>query len=529
MGNEILQTDKTLDSTYSKPVRPSVSSALRNVLSNWAGFLFASLVAFFLSPFVVRHLGNSAYGLWVLVGSLTGYLGLLDLGVRGAVTRYVAKFYAQANHKEASRVVSAALLIFFAAGVLAIAVSLSVAIFVVSLFHIPEAYETTARLVLFLLGFNVAVSLISGVFGGVLVGLQRFDLSNAIEMVSTAFRTAAIVLVLSRGKGLVALALVHLAFAVATGLAYAWIVFRLYPALEIRVAKFDRQHFALIFSFSAYAFLLQVSQNLSLYSNSVVIGAFLPVSAVTFFAIAGNLMNYARGLIGGISTTMTPLASSLEAGEHADDLQRILLKGTRYATLIILPIALTFMLRGTSFIGLWMGLEYRALSGRVLLILSVALALAAGNQAATATMLGISKHKVLVPVALGEAVSNLALSIALIHRMGIIGVAWGTTLPSLGVSFLFWPGYIRRTLRIPIRSYILSRWIRPSIAVVPFAVCTYAIERLWPAPNLPLFFLQVGTALPLALMGAWYVGLTSSDRQHFSQRLARPAIRAFWR
>jgi O-antigen/teichoic acid export membrane protein len=282
----------------------------------------------------------------------------------------------------------------------------------------------------------------------------------------------------------------------------------------------------LIFSFSAYAFLLQVSQNLSLYSKSVVIGAFLPVSAVTFFAIAGNLMIYARGLIGGISTTMTPLASALEAREHADDLQRVLLKGTRLATLIILPIALTFMLRGASFIGLWMGPEYRALSGRVLWILSVALVFAAGNQAAASTMLGISRHKILVPVALGEAAANLVLSVALVRPMGIIGVAWGTTLPSLVVSFLFWPGYIRRTLGIPIRSYVPSTWIRPLIAVVPFALCTYTMERLWPAPNLPLFFLQVGAALPLALIGAWYLGLTSSDRQQFSQRLAGPINKA---
>ncbi len=513
-------TNGTVESAPPQAVRPRTSTT-RNVLSNWGGFIFSALIAFFVSPFVVRHLGNSAYGLWVLIGSLTGYLGLLDLGVRGAVTRYVAKFYAQSNHEQASRLVSAALAIFLTAGILAVAVSSVVAVFAVALFRIPEASEHTARLVLVLLGSNVAVSLLSGVFGGVLVGLQRFDLSNAIEAGVAALRSLAIVLVLLLGNGLVALAVVQLAFAIATGLIYALIVRRLYPELRFHVSRYDRQSVALIFSFGAYAFLLQVSNNIAFYSDSVVIASFLPVSAVTFFAIAGNLMVYARAIISGISTTMTPLASALEAREQKEDLQRILLKATDYATVIVLPIAVTFMLRGSSFIGLWMGVEYGALSGRVLWILSLALIFAAGNQAAASTMLGISKHKALVPVVLCEAVTNLALSIVLVRRMGIIGVAWGTTLPNLAVSFLFWPWYIRRAMGIPIRSFLLSTWIRPLIAIVPFALCSYAMERLQPASNLLSFFLQVGAALPLAVLGPWYICLDSTERRQLSGKIGR--------
>jgi len=53
---------------------------IRNVLSNWAGYSITTVVAFFISPFVVHTLGNMGYGIWVLVGSLTGYLGI---GKRG--------------------------------------------------------------------------------------------------------------------------------------------------------------------------------------------------------------------------------------------------------------------------------------------------------------------------------------------------------------------------------------------------------------------------------------------------------------
>ena len=59
-----------------------------NVLSNWTAFAFAAVTSFFLAPFIVHRLGDSAYGVWALIGSLVGYMGLLDLGVRSAVMPY---------------------------------------------------------------------------------------------------------------------------------------------------------------------------------------------------------------------------------------------------------------------------------------------------------------------------------------------------------------------------------------------------------------------------------------------------------
>jgi O-antigen/teichoic acid export membrane protein len=77
---------------------------IRNVLSNWSVFLFSAVANFFVAPFIVHSLGDSGYGAWVLLGSLVGYLGLLDLGVRGAVMRFVSRLHAAGDHEGAGRV-----------------------------------------------------------------------------------------------------------------------------------------------------------------------------------------------------------------------------------------------------------------------------------------------------------------------------------------------------------------------------------------------------------------------------------------
>lgn len=502
-----------------KSLRPVAHSVTRNVFSNWSGFVFGTVISFFLSPFIVRHLGEVGYGVWSLVTSLTGYLGLLDLGVRGAVTRYVAKFHTQTKHEDVQRVVSSALVVFLSAGIGAVFVSVLMAVFGIGHFQVPPEYRRVAQIVLVIAGVNVAVSLVSGVFGGVVVGLQRFDITNTIEIVSTGLRSLLIVLCLRAGYGLIALALLQLGFAVFSGIANASMTFRLYPSLRVKLSEADKERLRLIFSFSAYSFLLQLSLYLVYYTDSLVIGIYLPVGAVTFFAIAGNLMNYARAPISSISIALTPHASAIEARGDPEHLQRMSLLAARYCTAIMLPIAVTFLLRGQSFINLWMGGEYAVLSSKVLTILTLAWMFSAGNQAFAGILMGISRHKALVPVALMEAGLNLVLSIILIKRMGIVGVAWGTSLPSLAVHTVFFPIYVRAVLKISILRYVYSTWVRNAVAGVPFLLATYGVERFWPAPNLRTFFAQVAVLLPLPLIADWLLVLDKGDRLKLRQKV----------
>jgi O-antigen/teichoic acid export membrane protein len=369
-----------------------------------------------------------------------------------------------------------------------------------------------------LAGLSVAISLVGGVFGGILAGLHRFDLVNAIQISGNGLRAVATVIALTFGGGLATLAVIQLVFSVVSIAASFWMSFRLYPQLHLRWTHFDAASQRMIFSFSFYAFALQITSYLILYSDSVVIAAFLPVAFVTFFSIAGNLIQNARSLISGISQTMTPMASKLDAEGNLGELQRVTLKGACYATTLILPVTLTFLIRGKTFIGLWMGREYAEPAGQVLWALSLTL-IPAGLQVVWAVLFGIEKHKALVPASLIEGLLNLGLSIFLVQKMGIVGVAWGTTLPNLVSALIFWPWYVKRTLKIPIRQFGMVTGLKPAIAALPFALGSCAIEKWWTASHLSVFFVQVAVILPLAFVGFWYLCVTREERQNYQRRI----------
>ena len=61
-----------------------------------------NIVGLILTPYIIKSLGDSEYGLYVLVGSIIAYLGLMNLGINNATVRYVAKFKALED-KEAEK------------------------------------------------------------------------------------------------------------------------------------------------------------------------------------------------------------------------------------------------------------------------------------------------------------------------------------------------------------------------------------------------------------------------------------------
>ncbi len=487
--------------------------ALRNVLTNWGGVVLNALIAFVLSPYIVRTLGDDAYGSWVLVSSLVGYLGLLDAGVRGAMTRYIATGHAAGRHEDASRLASAALAFFSAAGALALVASAAVGHVLMPYFEVPEALRAIVALVLVLSGANVAVALVSGVYGGIVVGVQRFDRLNAIGIASALVRAAAIYGALELGTGLVGLACVQLAISLAQGLATFAASRTLYPELRVRLGGFRTEHLRTLITFGLASTLINASSAVIDYSNSVIIAGKLAVGAITPFAIAATLCLYTREVINGISYVVAPMAGALEGRGQLERAGGLLISGARFATLATAPIAVVLALRGPAFIGLWMGPEYREPAGAVLLALLPAVLAFASFQVLQSAMIGLNRHRGLVPIFLLETLANIALSLWWVGPLGIVGVALGTTIPRLVNCLVVGPLYAARHAGVSMFAYWREGLLRPCLAMGPFALVTYGVEARWPAASLMVYFAQVAATLPVAAAGGWVIALQASERR----------------
>lgn len=504
----------------------TTTSAVRNVLSSWGAFAFSVAVNFFLAPFVVRSLGDAAYGTWVLLASLVGYMGLLDLGVRSAVLRFVARNHARGEHSEAAAYASAGITIFGCMGLAAVVLTVVGAFFLNDVFQVPAELANDAQHVLVVGGLTIAVSLLTGVYGGTIAALQRFDLLALLGVAGGVIRAVAVVVALRAGSGLLGLAYVQLGVTLLQFAFHGSVAHRIYP--QLRICKSARgDYVAQMFSFGAYSSVLHISGAVIFAMDSAIIGAVLPVAMITYFAIPSTLGDYTRSIIASISQTITPQASALEARQSIPELERIVLRAANMATLVVLPIALTFLIRGSTFIGLWMDFRYASLSGQVLEILAVALVFDAARRVAMSALIGMNRHRRLAPFYVAEAAINLCLSVLWIRSMGLIGVALGTAIPNLVTALVAIPWLVRESLGTRPGRFWFYIWLRPIVAMIPFAAGLYLVERAFPARSLLAFFGGVIALLPIAVLCAWYVGINAADRQvyrvHLSRRLGQVA------
>jgi O-antigen/teichoic acid export membrane protein len=472
----------------------------RSVLSNWFATVAMLAVGFFLQPFIVHRLGNVAYGVWVLAISSINYLLMLDLGMASSVVRFISKGHATQNHQESSEALSAVLWVRLQISVLVLLLSGGLAAVFPHIFKVPPALAIDAREALLLIGVTTAISMSFGVFGSALSALNRYDIKSYVTLIQLSVRVIGVVAVLRSGHGIVAIACCEFVAAVVGNALLAYLARKIYPEMRIKLGKPTPEVLHKIWSYSLYAFLITVAIQLVYQSDNMVVGAFVSASAVTFYNIGNTLCRYTQQVVSAMNATFTPAASAYEATGDMEGLRALYSNGTRATLAISLPIVLTLIIRGSTFIGVWMGPQYSRTSGIVLVILATALLFSLPNNTAGSIAFGVGKHKMTAWWAIGEGIANLTLSIILARRFGLYGVAIGTLVPSLVIQLIMWPIYVSRLVDVSFVQVFRNVWGPVFLCAVPFAAASYAVDVLMPVHHLITFALQTLALLPIFIV-----------------------------
>lgn len=491
----------------------------RNVFSNWTAFLVNMVVSFFLSPFMVHQLGPSGYGIWVLVGSLTGYLGVLDFGLRPTTVRFVSKYRTLGDDLMVNRVVNTILLILSIVAAVVVLASLILSFFASGFFKIPEEFHGQFRWIIIIVGLNVASSFPFSIFGSMLAALERFDLTNAIQVVVFLMRALLLVVFLKLGGGLVAVGVVVLSAGISTFLLESRFCLKLYPMLTINPRLADRESFKMIFAFSGYAFVMNIASRLSLQTSAIVLGAMISAEAITYYSIGSTMIDYLLILISYMSTTVLPIASGLDAKQDFDKLKQLLVIGTKYCVAVILPVSFSYLIVGEEFINLWMGPQFGEVSSKVLAILTCGYFGFLSQFVANSIFVGSGKLKYLAYLNMALAVVNVGLSIILVKWYGIFGCALGTAIPLLINGSLFYPIYACRIVKIGLWEYFLRSYFRPLAASIPFLAVIVIGDNLIDISNFAEFFAIVGAACVVHAFAIFYGILEPDHRDSVSQKI----------
>ncbi|MGC2195349.1 MAG: oligosaccharide flippase family protein [Terriglobales bacterium] len=467
----------------------------KNVGSSWFSLGVSILVGVFLSPFILHRLGDTAFGIWVLIFSVTGYYGLFDLGIRSSVIRYVSTYTATGDQDGLTKLINTSLASYTGIGTVAMTVTLVGSLFVDRLFRIPPEFLTTAHWLFLMVGTAVALGFPTGVFGGILEGMQRFYLVNFTNLVATLVRAVLIVLALTHGYGLLTIAFITVALPIVGSLVRAGFVLRILP-IRFGWRYVDRKALREIANYSAVSFILMIAYKLRFKTDEIVIGSFLSVTAITYFSIGDRLLDYASEVVSSLAQIFVPMSGQSHAKGDMARLRTILVAGNRACALIIFPIAAILIILGKSVITAWVGAKYVPESYPVLLVLVIPMTFALAQGASGRILYGMAKHKSLAWVTLMESVANLILSIVLIRPFGIVGDAAGTAIPLMCTSLFFMPRHLCRLLGVRIGTFLREAYTLPLLLSAPLVVTLLLMRRWFIAHT----YLEVGLQILISLL-----------------------------
>ena len=443
----------------------------------------------------------------------------MDFGLRDSIIKNVAKYKARRRNKQLSVTLSVALSLYAGMTLVCLFITAALVLSLDRIAEIPETFIGEANIVVMLTGATIAQTFLFNIFSGAMMGMQRYLTLNAISISLNIARAAAIVIALGSGQKIIGLALIHFLTGLLTGIFY--LIFAVATlrknGLSLRLHWVPWTNYRRVaknlFGFSVYVFINNIGQKIIYATDAVVIVALLPVALVTPYAIAGNLVNYLKSLLAVTTMVFNPVASDLSARRRTDEIQSLLVNGSRLSLFVSLPVAVSYIASGPEFIGLWIDPKYSELSGSILAILATAHIVASPSHAIGSVLYGLSRHRALAFFRIGEAVSNLGLSIVLVSSYGLIGVAIGTLVPHIVVTGLIIPIYATRLLGMNPLRYYAAAWLRPLLNATPFLILTLYFSKLIPVDGLLSFFVRLTGLVSVYLLTGFYVVLRPKERQ----------------
>lgn len=474
--------------------------AVHNLSATWLALFLHAVTGFFLSPFILHRLGAEAFSLWILIFSVTGYYGLLDLGIRPSIVQLTSKLLATGEQEELARCLSTAIAFYSAMGAILLAVSVAGYFYLERVFTIPSTFISTARAVFVVAGVTVSISLPLTVFAAVLEGMQKFSWLQLTGIAATLVRAGLIVVALSSGRGLLTIAMISLAVNLISYLCFTWMAIQELP-VRVRLKAAEPAALRKMLSYGIFAFAILAAEKLRFQSDALVIGVFLSSTAITYFSIGAKLVEYTSYAVRSMSQLVVPISAQFYAKSDLVHLRRTLIVGSRACALVIFPICVILALNGKAIIHAWVGEPYVS-SYPVLILLLIPRALFLAQSTSVRILLGMGQHRSLGIVLLLEGMANLLLSAVLARPLGITGVALGTAIPLLCTSLFFLPTHACRRLSVRLGDFLRDSYGLALALCVPLIAMLLLIRHQFPV-HTALGVSAQSVALTVFYYGMW--------------------------
>lgn len=493
---------------------------LRNVSSNYALVVVNGLAGLVLTPALLHYLHPVNFSILAFALAIAGILEGLDLGMAGALIRFVSNLVTRGLYLDLKRLVSTVFYLLLGIGLFGSAILVILSPPLANFFHVRGDVSSPGWLALALVGAGVVFHLPTAALRGHLEGCQNFHLANAVDIVTVILRAALTLIFLHSGLGLIAVAALFPAFGFLRLAGMLATARQAAPSFHPSLANMDLKNLREIWQFASIAFVEDSVGRLASQADTFLAARLLPLPELAILVVARRIPMMLAKFAQQTLVVAYPLVSAAAARGDRQAMQRFMLVSTRTLLAFTIPLAAGLYVWGADILRLWVGPE--VLSGvpvfRWFLVLAVFGSLFGGP---LTLLYGLGKIQFSAGLSLGMLMADIGWGAWACSRGGILGLAIVfAAIQSAGTLLLFWQTFELTELEP-------GRWFKKAVAPVllavsPAIVWIFISRRIFPHTLVGL--IASGTVGLIIFLGLFARLVTGHESQTWRGRVRRLLI-----
>lgn len=385
-----------------------------------------NLIPFFYTPIMLELLGQSEYGLYKIASSTTSYLSLMAFGIGSAVSRFIIKARTQEGKDAEERMFGLFNLLFQAIGLLTLIVGglITWKLDLVYGASLTAAELSRMRVLVGLMVINTAVSFSATSYNAVVSSHERFLFIHSINVISTIGTPVLNLVILFMGYRSVGMAVISLTLNILVRLIYVAYV-RKELDMKPRYDNMPRNALREIFAFSFWVFVSNIVGQIYSATDTVIIGTIPSLATVgaavysignTFTSIMFSLAQITPGLF-------TPKINQMVfSGCDDQRMTDLVIKVGRMQGVVVALVCSGFIAFGMPFLYCYVGPGYTE-SYWVAVFVMIPNCIPLVQSAAHSVLHAKNMHRFRSEVYLGIALLNIAGTLLLVRKYGVVGAA----------------------------------------------------------------------------------------------------------
>lgn len=480
-----------------------------------------NIVGLLYTPFMLRMMGQSEYGIYSLVISVVAYLTVLDLGFGNAIVRYAAKFRTEDKQQEQYEMFGMFLILYSIIGVIAFLIGLGL------YFNVDYLFDATMnpielrkiRIMIFLMIINLAFTFPMSIWGSIITAYENFIFQKLVIIGRVILNPIVMIAMLLIGYRAIGMVVITTLFNIIT-LIINWWYCKKKINIQIRFGKFKWSFLKEVTIYSFWIFLNAIMDRIYWSTGQFVLGIYTGAAAVAIYAVAIQLQSIYMSFSTAISGVFLPRITAMVTKEdNKKAISDLFIRTGRIQYIIMAFILTGFVLFGKQFMLLWAGSEYEE-AYLIALCFFIPLTVPLIQNLGITILQARNQMKFRSVLYVIIAIGSLGLSIPLAKHFGGIGCAIGIASALIAGQIVIMNIYYHRKIQID----IIAFWReigKMTFAPIILGIGCYMLLRWVEINTVPILIAGIIIFTVIYIPVFWITAMNHYERELFAAPIIR--------